>query len=64
MYVARPLVKLQTWQFIREFILERSHTNAMYVTGRLVILQASVFIGDFILERNHINVIYVARVSV
>ena len=49
--------------FIREFILERSHTNAMYVTRHLVILQTILFIGDFILERNHINVISVARVS-
>ena len=60
MYVARPLVKLQTLQFIREFILERSHTNAMYVARRLVILQTLLFIADFILGRNHINVMYVA----
>ena len=50
-------------QFIREFILERSHTNAMYVARHLVVLPTLLFIRDFILERNHISVIYVARLS-
>ena len=50
MYVARPLVKLKTLQFVREFILERSHTNAMCVTRHLVVLQTLLFIGVFILE--------------
>ena len=52
---------MQTLQFIREFILERSHTNAMYVTRYLVILPTLLFIGEFILERNHINMMCVER---
>ena len=50
MYMARPLIKLQDLHFIRGFILERSHTNAMYVMRRLVILQTLLFIRDFMLE--------------
>ena len=63
MYVTRPLITLQDFNFIREFILERNHTNAMYVTRHLLVLQTLLFFGNFILERNHINVTSVAKVS-
>ena len=61
MYVARPLVKLQTLQFIREFTLERSHINVIYVARLSEQVQMLLFIKEFILERNHINVMCVAR---
>jgi len=42
MYVARPLAKLQTLQFIGEFILERKHMNVLSVSRPLVILVESI----------------------
>ena len=64
MYVARPLIRLQNLDVIREFILERNHINVKCVAMPLITLQALQFIGEFILERNHIIVVYVARLSV
>ena len=55
MYVAKPLVKLHTLQFIADFILERNYINVMYVASPLFKLQNLQFIRELILERSHIN---------
>ena len=63
-YVAWPLMKLQSLQFIRDSTRERNHINIIFVAEPLVKLQTLLFIGEFILERNHVIVVYVPRLSV
>ena len=60
-YVPRPLVKLQTLHFIREFIQEGNRVNVLCVADALLETPRLEFTREFILERNHINVFLVAR---
>ena len=53
MDVARPLVKLQTLQFIGEFILEKNHINVLCVGDALLEVHNMEFIRELILERKH-----------
>ena len=59
--MVRPLDRLQTLHFIRDFILERNHVNVLSVADALLETHSLEFIREFIVERNHINVISVAR---
>ena len=55
---------MQAFQFIEEFILERSLINMMYVAVALLKRDMLEFIGEFILGRNLTNVMIVTKVSV
>ena len=54
--VERTLVKRQTLQSIKEFILERNHTNVMSVEKPLVKKHIFSFIGEYTQERNLTNI--------
>ena len=61
MCLERPLVENQAIQFIRPFILERSHINVKYMAVAILKSHNLKYIREFILERSHVHVIYVAR---
>ena len=62
MCVERPLVEMETVQFIREVTLETNHINVMYVANALLKTHSLEFIREFILERNFTNVTIVTNI--
>ena len=62
-FVAGPLLKMQTLEVIREFILESNLTNIMCVTKPFVIFLALYSIREYMLERNHTNIVSVTELS-
>ena len=61
MSVARLLAGIYTFDFMRKFILKKSHTNVLNVARLLDNGLTSGFTKEFILERNLTNAMSVAK---
>ena len=63
MYVTESVIKMQSLDFIRKFILERNLRNVMSVSQSLVKTQTLRVIQQFIIVSNLTNVMSVAKTA-